>query len=283
MASMDPPQPTSVGLQMAFLAGLSTVIGSLVLFIFPDGRPSSAIMASALGLAGGAMLTVSMEMVHSEQGIGWRTLTLFGLSFFGSLLVCTIAEALVKGFGKSEDAVVDPERQQPSDDQSALRTRRAAVLLFLAVTLHNIPEGFAVGISALSYTFSPSICVAVALHNIPEGVALAIGTFSATKSRATGVHATLVSGLAEPLGAICAIWLLRPYITPSFMDDALVLVAGLMSYISVVLLSEGVALHPFGMCLGCILGVLVLTLTDLALGVSACSGGKCALPQPLQR
>ncbi len=76
----------------------------------------------------------------------------------------------------------------------------------LALLLHNFPEGV---LTFFAGTADPSLglrtAAAIALHNIPEGLAVAVPFVYATR-RTAGVLAALVSGLAEPLGAVLA-WL----------------------------------------------------------------------------
>lgn len=74
--------------------------------------------------------------------------------------------------------------------------------------------------------------LAIALHNIPEGLAVAVPFAYATNSRVKGVLAALVSGLAEPAGALVALFLLRSLFTPGFLTGTMVLVAGIMIWVA---------------------------------------------------
>jgi ZIP family zinc transporter len=90
--------------------------------------------------------------------------------------------------------------QLTSDDG---KSYRRGILLFAAMTLHNVPEGLAVG---TSYAAEPRLgvllAVAIALHNIPEGMAIA-GPFRASGMPARRYLAwALGSGMAEPLAAL---------------------------------------------------------------------------------
>ena len=84
---------------------------------------------------------------------------------------------------------------------------RTALITGAALLLHNFPEGV---LTFFAGTADPALglrtAAAIALHNIPEGLAVAVPFAYAARSRAAGVLAALVSGLAEPLGAVLA-WL----------------------------------------------------------------------------
>ncbi len=66
------------------------------------------------------------------------------------------------------------------------------------------------------------------MHNIPEGIAIAVPIYYATGSKLKALSKTLLSGLAEPLGAIIAYIFLARFITPFAISIILVIVAGIM-------------------------------------------------------
>merc|ERR1719316_644065 len=79
--------------------------------------------------------------------------------------------------------------------------------MMLSLTAHNLPEGFAVAISALgSDRLGFVVMIAIALHNIPEGIALAVPVLSATGSKRKALWMSFLSGMAEPLGAALALF-----------------------------------------------------------------------------
>ncbi len=80
---------------------------------------------------------------------------------------------------------------------------RLAILMFTALTLHNLPEGVGVALSSMGGgTVGASLALAVAVHNAPEGLAIAVPVFAATKSRWAALAASILSGLSEPVGAV---------------------------------------------------------------------------------
>ncbi len=107
------------------------------------------------------------------------------------------------------------------------------VVVTIGLIIHNLPEGMAVFLSSFSdIRFGVLLALAIANHNIPEGIAVAAPIFQATQSRGKAIKYALISGMAEPLGAIIAFLLLRPYLNNNFLSYTYALVAGVMVYIS---------------------------------------------------
>jgi ZIP family zinc transporter len=110
----------------------------------------------------------------------------------------------------------------------------------LAIGIHNFPEGLATFLAALQDPgLGLAIAIAVALHNIPEGISVSVPIFYATGSRKRAFFYSVLSGLAEPLGAIIAYSAIRLFlggdsgVIPSEIMGVLFgAVAGIMVYIS---------------------------------------------------
>lgn len=99
--------------------------------------------------------------------------------------------------------------------------------------MHNLPEGI---LTLLTNVSDPQLgartALAIALHNIPEGLAVAVPFACATGSRAKGAVAALVSGLAEPAGAVLAALVLAPLLTPGLLNGIVAVVAGIMLWVA---------------------------------------------------
>jgi len=99
----------------------------------------------------------------------------------------------------------------------------------IALMLHNLPEGIVTFLSSYqNIELGIKISIAIMLHNIPEGISIAVPIYYATNDRKKAVKKTLISGLAEPLGAILAFLFLRNVITNTMIGFILLLVAGIM-------------------------------------------------------
>ena len=110
---------------------------------------------------------------------------------------------------------------------------RMGLLAALAIAIHNFPEGIATFASAMDDpTLGIAIAIAVAIHNIPEGLAVSVPIYYATGSRSKAFLWSLLSGLAEPAGALLAWLVLAPLMTPALMGSILAAVAGIMVFIS---------------------------------------------------
>jgi ZIP family zinc transporter len=114
------------------------------------------------------------------------------------------------------------------------------VFTALAIAIHNFPEGLATFLSALEDpNVGIAIAFAIALHNIPEGISVSVPIFYATGKRKKAFVYSVLSGVAEPLGAAIAYFFLRlivcqesGLIPPQVMGGLLGGVAGIMVYIS---------------------------------------------------
>ena len=106
---------------------------------------------------------------------------------------------------------------------------RLGILSMLALMLHNLPEGIVTFLSSYqNIELGIKISIAIMLHNIPEGISIAVPIYYATGSKKEAVKKTLISGLAEPLGALLAFLFLRNFITYTMISIILLFVAGIM-------------------------------------------------------
>ena len=103
----------------------------------------------------------------------------------------------------------------------------------LAIAIHNFPEGLATFVSALQ---EPGVAIpitaAIAIHNIPEGIAVSVPIYQATGSRRKAFLYSLLSGLAEPLGALLGWLVLQPVMNDTIFGLLFAGVAGIMVFIS---------------------------------------------------
>jgi ZIP family zinc transporter len=122
---------------------------------------------------------------------------------------------------------------------SKARLMRLGLLMAITMTLHNLPEGFAVAFS--SYTsVGPVMAAAIGVHNVPEGIIVAAPVFAATGSRKRALLMATVSGLSEPAGALLALCFIKPYLTPILLQYLLASTGGMMSAVCLIeLLPEG--------------------------------------------
>jgi len=192
-------------LLMALLAGISTVLGSSVLFCMPEGGPPPSAMGFSLSMAAGVMLTVSAEMLdphHADDRSWWWYVAIFCISAVLCFVMCKLGEYLL---GQSDAAEAKKAEGCSEEELASFQAWRLSLLLFVALTAHNFPEGFAVAISSLeSNSLGFIIMLAIAMHNIPEGIAISVPVLAATSSRKQALWMSFLSGMAEPVGAVVA-------------------------------------------------------------------------------
>uniref|UniRef100_A0A7S0S8F2 Zinc transporter ZupT n=1 Tax=Mantoniella antarctica TaxID=81844 RepID=A0A7S0S8F2_9CHLO len=150
---------------------------------------------------------------------------------------------------------------------SKARLMRLGLLMAITMTLHNLPEGFAVAFSSFT-SIGPVMAIAIGVHNIPEGIIVAAPVYAATGSRRQALLMATASGLSEPAGALLALLFIKPYLTPLLLQYLLAGTGGVMSAVCVIeLYPEGRKCRHDGQLLkGTLVGSAVMFGT-LLLGV----------------
>lgn len=216
-------------------AGLSTGIGSAIAFF---ARPTNkSLLSFALGLSGGVMVYVAFVELFQEAKVGLQGVYghQFGslyttLAFFGGILLIGLIDRLVPSVENPHEPHTAEEMDRKPRNPKLMRM---GLMTALAIAIHNFPEGIATFITALEDpALGVAIAAAVAIHNIPEGVAVSIPLFYATGNRRKAFRLSLLSGLAEPAGALLAWWFLAPLLSPTLLGCTLAAVAGIMVFIS---------------------------------------------------
>ncbi|KAL3927992.1 MAG: hypothetical protein SGBAC_012848 [Bacillariaceae sp.] len=132
------------------------------------------------------------------------------------------------GVSSSDDFnYYEPKRAQ-EEASSKKRSWREAMLLFFSLLFHNFPEGLAVVASTVeSRQLGVTVAIGILIHNIPEGIAIAVPCIAARPDMPwLAFWLASGSGLAEPLGALCALFVLQTSTIP--MENVLACVAGIM-------------------------------------------------------
>lgn len=221
-------------LQLTLAAGLSTGIGAFISFF--TRRNGTRFLSAALGLSAGVMVYVSFvellpDAIETMSATNTpRTARAMGLAaFFGGIALIALIDRLVPEDENPHEMHSLDELGHPSHHHM----RRTALMLSMAIGIHNFPEGMATFISALDgLDVALPIVVAIAIHNIPEGIAVSVPIYHATGKRSKAIGYTLLSGLAEPAGAIVGMAFLLPFWSPEISACCMAAVAGIMVYIS---------------------------------------------------
>lgn len=218
----------TLALLLSLFAGLSTLLGTLIVFFIKD--KNEKIITFALAFAAGVMISISFtDLLPGAQaslvvGFG-KTWGVISSVLF--LIMGILTAAAIDLFVPHRE--FDPETEEkPHHDLF-----RVGFVSMLAMALHNFPEGIATFMAGYNdLSLGISISLAIALHNIPEGISVAMPIYYATGSKKKAILFTFWSGIAEPLGALLAFLVLRPYINDVVLGASFALVAGIMLYIS---------------------------------------------------
>lgn len=206
---------------LCLLAGLSTLLGSL--FIFIKGNKEN-IIKCALAFASGVMLSVSVFDLIPESLTMFQSVT--KNSIFLNIMVFIIIGLIIPLF-------IDKILPTKLDQNSKLY--KLGIFTMIAIIIHNLPEGMITYITAdHNLKLGITIAIAIAMHNLPEGISIAIPVYYATKNKKKAVGLTFISGMSEPLGAILAFLFLKPVINNTIMGALFAIIAGIMTYISII-------------------------------------------------
>jgi len=247
------------GLLLSLFAGLSTVIGSALIFLIRDFK--KCYLAFSLAFATGVMITISfIELLPKGiESIGYTNAL---VAFF----VGAIAAFLIDYFVPHTYEMEEFSNRKDFDP----KLFRVGLLVALGIAIHNFPEGFAVFAGNLnSLELGAVIAIAIAIHNIPEGFAVSMPVYYATKNKRKAFFISFLSGIAEPVGAIIAALVLLPFLSAQLVGASLAFVAGIMVYICIDELlptayacAEG---KPHTMTFAFLLGSLVMGITLILL------------------
>lgn len=232
------------------IAGLSTGIGGLV--IFRKKPLNRHVISFSLGLSAGVMIYISfVEMlsgsfdtlgeIYGARGDFYTVIAFFVGIGFAMLIDFLVPENVNPHELRGVDEVsYDPHvEEQPEKQEELIKQKnnnsltRVGVVTAIAIVAHNMPEGLATFVGALSDpALGLSITIAIAIHNIPEGIAVAVPLYAGTGDKKKAFLVTLLSGLAEPIGALIGFLIFRPFLSEALMGIIFAAVAGIMVFIS---------------------------------------------------
>jgi len=223
-----------VALGVTLAAGLATGLGSL-LVIFAR-NPNPRLLAFGLAFAGGAMVYVSLSEILNKSIASFSLAYGDKAGFAGA--TCAFLAGLV-AIMLIDRLIPNPHDSLTSDDP-ALREhnreyiRRMGLMTAVAITAHNFPEGLATFFATLeSPALGLPLAFAIAIHNIPEGIAIAVPVYYATGNKRYAFIASLLSGLAEPIGAGVGYALLSQVMTDAVFGAVFGIIAGVMVFLAI--------------------------------------------------
>ena len=254
-----------LGLAIPFLG---TTLGAAMVFLMKK-EMNKKVEKILLGFASGVMIAASVwsllipsiEMAETQRKVAWIPAAIGFLLGIVFLLVL--------------DSVV-PHMHLESEKTEGIKSKlKKTTMMVFAVTLHNIPEGMAVGVTfagalaqnaGITMAGAFALAIGIAIQNFPEGAIISMPLKSEGVSKPKAFLYGTLSGIAEPIGAIITI-LLTNAVVP-ILPYLLSFAAGAMIYVVVeeFIPESQVGEHSNIGTIGVAIGFTIMMILDVALG-----------------
>ncbi len=253
------------GLAIPFLG---TTLGAAMVFLMKN-KINKKIEKLLLGFASGVMIAASVwsllipsiDMAEEQNVIKWLPAT---TGFLLGIIFLLILDSII------------PHLHLNTDKPEGIKAKfQKTTMMILAVTLHNIPEGMAVGVvfagamaqnTGITMAGAIALAIGIAIQNFPEGAIISMPLKSEGMSKPRAFLYGMLSGIVEPIGAILTITLTNFVvpILPYFLSFA----AGAMIYVVVEeLIPESQSgEHSNIGTIGVAIGFAIMMVLDIALG-----------------
>lgn len=257
-----------VNLWLVLIPLMGTLLGAVFVF-FLKKEINPKIQKILIGFAAGVMIAASIwsliipsieEASASGLEVPWLPAA---IGFALGMIFLLIFDSLL------------PHQHLDSNETEGIKTHLSkSKLLFFSITLHNIPEGLAVGAvlagfvsgNNLSYLALISLVVGIAIQNIPEGAIVSLPLYISTGKKSRSFLYGLFSGIVEPIAAIVMFFLVKElnFLLPYFLSFA----AGAMIYVVVeeLIPESQTGKHSNLATIGLMVGFLLMMILDVALG-----------------
>lgn len=212
-----------IPLLVSTVAGLSTLIGALLIFFKINESKYNKFITFCLAFSIAIMIGISVFDLIPESFFQYfsvygmsKSIILLVVAFLISYIFITILSMLIKRETKKTDLY------------------RLGILNMIVLIFHNLPEGIATFLSSYQdLSLGIKLAIAIMLHNIPEGISIAVPIYYSTGNKKLAFRNAFISGMAEPFGAILAFIFLKKYISEMMISIILIIVAGLMITLSI--------------------------------------------------
>lgn len=254
-----------IGLLIPFLG---TTLGSAMVFLLKNNINKS-VEKLLLGFAGGVMMAASvwsllipsMEMSEQQGKIAWLAPA---IGFLLGIVFLLILDSIIPH--------IHLDKKKPEGVRTKLKN---ATMLVLAVTLHNIPEGMAVGVifagalignTGITVAGAVSLAIGIAIQNFPEGAIISMPLKSEGISKTRAFLYGTLSGIVEPISALITI-VITESIVP-ILPYILAFSAGAMVYVVIeeLIPESQIGEHSNIGTVGVALGFVIMMILDTALG-----------------
>ncbi len=245
-----------------------TTLGAAMVFLLRE-QMAAWVQKLLLGFASGVMMAASVwsllipsiDMASESGGVAWMPAVVGFLCGMFSLLLF--------------DSLVPHLHLDASEPEGVKSGLGRSTMLFLAVTLHNIPEGMAVGVvlagamsgsAGITMAGALTLALGIAIQNFPEGAIVSMPLRESVKSRWKAFGYGVGSGVVEPLAGLATILLIE--VLQPILPFLLAFAAGAMIYVVVEeLIPESQSgRHSNVATIGVAFGFALMMLLDVALG-----------------
>lgn len=245
-----------------------TTLGAAVVFFMKKNSDNGKTQRAFLGFAAGVMIAASVwsllipaiEKAESLGKIGW--IPAAGGFSLGVLFLMSL------------DKLMPYFLPEPKRKEGVERGLGKSAMLVFAITLHNIPEGMAIGLafalaaqneSSVLLASAIALAIGMGIQNLPEGAAIAMPVRQSGKSRGKAFLCGMLSGLVEPVFGLLTV-IVAGTVQP-LLPWLLAFAAGAMLYVVVEELIPEAHLGDSHIgTLGVMIGFLIMMILDVALG-----------------
>ena len=254
-----------IGLLIPFLG---TALGAAMVF-FMKNSMNKKIEKTLLGFASGVMIAASVwsllipsiDMATEQGKVAWLPAA---VGFLLGILFLLVLDSVI------------PHLHLNSDKPEGIKAKlKKTTMMVFAVTLHNIPEGMAVGVAfagamigntGITIAGALALAIGIAIQNFPEGAIISMPLKSEGMSKGKAFMLGVLSGVVEPIGALITI-LLTNLVVP-VLPYLLSFAAGAMIYVVVEeLIPEAQdGEHSNLATIGEAIGFVIMMILDVALG-----------------
>lgn len=265
--------PVLQGLLATIFTWAITALGASLVFFFK--KVNKKFLNSMLGFSAGVMIAASfwsllMPSIELCQEIAVNELIIPSLGFFFGGIFIIFADKFMDKFSYGKMLSCDNNDSKICTENKY----KKSILLVTAVTLHNIPEGLAVGVAfggvaagipGTSIVAAMTLALGIGLQNFPEGVAVSLPLRKEGLSVRRSFFYGQLSGLVEPIAGVFGA--LAALAARSVLPILLAFSAGAMiSVVGSELLPEASIENKTLTTMGLILGFIVMMVLDVALG-----------------
>lgn len=254
-----------IGLLIPFLG---TTLGAATVFLMKN-EMNKKVEKILLGFASGVMIAAaiwsliipSIDMAEEQGKVAWIPAA---IGFLLGMIFLLILDHLI------------PHLHLESDKPEGIKSKlKKTTMMVFAVTLHNIPEGMAVGVTfagailgntGITIAGAMALAIGIAIQNFPEGAIISMPLKSEGMSKSKAFLYGTLSGIVEPIGAIITILLTNTVIP--VLPYLLSFAAGAMIYVVVEeLIPESQAgEHSNIGTIGVAIGFVIMMILDVSLG-----------------